>query len=178
LSTSHDKHADTPTGGDDTVPARGARPYWIGILVSTLGALWLYGSTSLPQGARYAAVGPGLMVTVAGGALFVLGIILMIQIARGERFEPQDAEDAAANSPMDPRAFFTALLAAVIPVFALPRIGLPVTAMISFTLVARAFGSKKLLLDLAMGLILGCAAWYLFGMLGLQLGPFFTPLGW
>ena len=178
MSTDEDQLVPESTAGDGQPAAsRRSRPYWIGALVIAMGALWLYGSMGLPQGARYAAVGPGLFVTIAGAGLVILGIMLIIQIARGESFEPQDAEDAAANAPMDKIAFFTALLAAVLPVLMMRPMGLPFTAMVSFTLVARAFGSRLLLLDIGTGAILGGLAWYLFSQLGLQLGRFFPPLG-
>jgi putative tricarboxylic transport membrane protein len=131
----------------------------------------------LPQGARYAAVGPGFFVSVAGGGLVLLGLILLVQIARGERFEPQDAEDTAANAKADPRALAYALIAACVPVFTMSRLGLPITAMISFTLVARAFGSQRPLLDIVSGAILGAVAWLLFTELGLQLGKFLPIAG-
>jgi putative tricarboxylic transport membrane protein len=168
---------ESPEGDGQAAASRRVRPYWIGGLVIAMGALWLYGAMELPQGARYAAVGPGLFVTIAGAGLVLLGIMLIIQIARGESFEPQDAEDAAANAPMDKIAFFTALLAAALPVLLMRPMGLPFTAMVSFTLVARAFGSKLLLVDILTGAILGSLAWYLFSQLGLQLGRFFPPLG-
>lgn len=178
LSTDEERTAPDATAGDGQPAAsRRSRPYWIGALVVAMGALWLYGAMGLPQGARYAAVGPGLFVTVAGAGLVILGIMLIIQIARGESFEPQDAEDAAANAPMDKIAFFTALLAALLPVLLMRPMGLPFTAMVSFTLVARAFGSRRLLLDIVIGAVLGSLAWYLFTQLGLQLGRFFPPLG-
>lgn len=158
-------------------PPASARPYWIGLLLVGMGGVWLYGASSLPQGARYAAVGPGLAVTIAGLGLVILGIILMLQIARGERFEPQDAEDAAANSPMDRVAFLTACAAAALPILTMRTLGLPATATLSFTLVARAFGSRNTILNLAVGAILASLAWFLFNRLGLQLGRFFPPLG-
>jgi putative tricarboxylic transport membrane protein len=131
----------------------------------------------LPQGARYAAVGPGFFVSVAGGGLVLLGLILLVQIARGERFEPQDAEDTASSAKADPRALAYALVAACVPIFTMARLGLPITAMISFTLVARAFGSRRLVLDIVSGAILGAVAWLLFTELGLQLGKFLPIAG-
>ncbi|MGV3650934.1 MAG: tripartite tricarboxylate transporter TctB family protein [Devosia sp.] len=158
-------------GGRKAAPYR--RPYWLGALVSAMGALWLYNAYFLPQGARYAAIGPGLFVTIAGGGLLILGIILMVQIHRGERFEPQDAEDAAADAPMDRNAFFIALLAVVLPIIIMRPFGLPITAMIAFTLVCRAFGSRAWVANIITGAIIGSLAWFLFSRLGLQLGPFF-----
>ena len=164
-------------GGQPAASRPGSRPYWIGLLLVAMGGLWLYGASALPQGARYAAVGPGLFVTIAGLGLVILGVLLMVQIWRGERFEPQDAEDAAANSPMDKRAFLTALVAVALPVLIMQPLGMPLTATLAFALVCRAFGSKRLVMDILIGAALGSIAWYLFTQLGLQLGRFFPPLG-
>ena len=164
-------------GGQPAAPRPASKPYWIGVLVVSMGTIWLYGASSLPQGARYAAVGPGLFVTITGLGLAILGVLLMVQVWRGERFEPQDEADAAANSPMDRRAFITALVAVVLPVFIMQPLGLPLTATIAFALVCRAFGSRNFLMDIVIGAILGSVAWFLFARLGLQLGRFLPPLG-
>lgn len=177
MSNSEGPSVSDQGGGQPAAPRPAARPYWIGALVAAMGAIWLYGAAGLPQGARYAAVGPGLFVTITGLGLVILGLLLMLQVWRGERFEPQDAEDAAANSPMDRRAFVTALVAVVLPVLIMQPLGLPLTATIAFVLVCRAFGSKALVMDIAIGAVLGSVAWYLFTQLGLQLGRFFPPLG-
>jgi putative tricarboxylic transport membrane protein len=154
-----------------------SRPWWLGLAVIAIGCVCLYGAMGLPQGARYAAVGPGMFVTGAGGGLVILGVILLVQIARGERFEPQDAEDATGSERADPRALGLAFVAALVPIFTIDPLGLPITALISFVLVARAFGSKRLLLDMFWGAALGCLAWLLFSRLGLQLGGFLPIAG-
>ena len=69
------------------------------------------------------------------------------------------------------------LLAASLPILTLRTFGLPLTAMVIFALVARAFGSRKLVQDLITGLILGSLAWLLFDRLGLQLGQFLPIAG-
>lgn len=169
--------ASRPAVANDGRVSPAPKPYWIGALVMAMGAIWIYGAMQLPQGARYAAVGPGLFPTIAGAGLLILGAILTTQIARGEKFRPQDAEDADSTASMDRVAFFTALLAAATPIVTMVPLGLPVTATISFALVARAFGSRRWILDLVVGAILASLAWFLFSRLGLQLGRFFPPLG-
>ena len=82
-----------------------------------------------------------------------------------------------AGARMDKRAFFTALLAVAIPIPSMGALGLPLTATISFMLVANALGSRRWWLDLIYGFVLASAAWFLFNRLGLQLGRFFPPLG-
>jgi putative tricarboxylic transport membrane protein len=168
---------NTTEGGSKQAASASPKPYWIGIGLMVLGAIWLYNAAGLPQGARYAAVGPGLFVTVAGAGLLILGAILVLQIWRGETFEAQDAEDADGASKMDKRAFFTALVAVALPIGTMGPLGLPFTATLSFVLVANAFGSRRWWLDVICGLVLASAAWFLFNQLGLQLGRFFPPLG-
>lgn len=166
----------TEGGGQSAAPAS-PKPYWIGIGLMVMGAVWLYNAFGLRQGARYAAVGPGLFVTIAGAGLLILGAILMLQIWRGESFQPQDAEDADGSTRMDKRAFLTALVAVALPIATIGPLGMPFTATLSFVLVANAFGSRRWWLDLICGAVLASAAWFLFAQLGLQLGRFFPPLG-
>lgn len=152
-------------------------PWWLGLAVIFMGAVCFYASTELAATAQYAAIGPGMFVAGVGLGLIGLGVLLLIQIARGEVFEPEEAENAAPGQPMDKRAFFTALLAAVVPALTIETLGLPVTAMLSFMLVARAFGSRRLISDLIVGFMLASMCWFLFGWLGLQLGGFFPLAG-
>lgn len=142
-----------------------------------MGCVWLYGAFLLPQTSQYAVIGPGLSLTVIGLALIVLGGILMLQISRGERFEPQDTEDAMSNAPADNMAFYLATAAAALPVLMMKPVGFPVTAAISFALVARAFGSRRIVLDVIIGFTLSIVAYLGFSRLGINLGGFFPPLG-
>ncbi|WP_442595553.1 tripartite tricarboxylate transporter TctB family protein [Parapusillimonas sp. JC17] len=153
------------------------RPWWLGLAVLFLGGVCFHASTQLAATAQYAAIGPGMFVAAVGVGLMVLGVMLLVQIARGETFEPLDAENAAADQSMDRRAFFTALLAVVLPTLTIELLGLPATAMLSFMLVARSFGSRRVLPDLLAGLVLGVVSWLLFSWLGLQLGGFFPLAG-
>lgn len=154
-----------------------SKPWWLGIGVIILGAICLYSGSHLPNTAQYAAIGPGLFVNFVGLMLVILGILLTIQIARGESFEAQDTENASGSTPMDKKAFFTATLGCLVPALTITFLGLPLTAMLSFALIARSFGSSKLILDLITGFILGTLSWLLFSFLGLQLGAFFPLIG-
>ncbi|MDO5667377.1 MAG: tripartite tricarboxylate transporter TctB family protein [Alcaligenaceae bacterium] len=153
------------------------KPWWLGAAVILLGAICLYSARSLSSTAQYAAIGPGLFVNMAGLGLVILGILLTIQIARGETFEAQDTENASGDTPMDRKAFLTATLGCLMPALTISFLGLPLSAMLTFTLIARAFGSKKLLLDLVSGFVLGALSWLLFSYLGLQLGEFSPLIG-
>jgi putative tricarboxylic transport membrane protein len=165
----------TPLPG--TGGRRPARPWEVGVGVITFGLVWLYGALSLPQAATYAVVGPGLFPAVIGAGLVVLGALLLVAIARGERFEPQETEDADATRLPSRPAFWTTVVAGLVPVLVIRPLGFPLAAALTFALTARAFGSRRLLLDLGVGLFLGVGCWLLFSrLLGLSL-PGFPPLG-
>ena len=154
-----------------------SRPWWLGVAVAVWGLVWLYGALSLPQAATYAVVGPGFFPAAIGAGLVVLGLLLLVAIARGERFEPQEAEDADLSRPPSRASFWMATAAGVVPIFVIRPLGFPIAAAFAFALTARAFGSRRLLVDLAVGLALGLACWVLFSrLLGLSL-PGFPPLG-
>jgi putative tricarboxylic transport membrane protein len=124
----------------------------------------------LPQTAAYARVGPGLYLTIAGIGLVVLGGLLAVQIARGERFEAQDAEDAASDQPAHWPSLLTAIAGAAIPLYTMERFGFIVTAALMFALTTRAFGSRRIILDVLIGAVIGAIAWYGFSLLGVGLG--------
>jgi putative tricarboxylic transport membrane protein len=148
-----------------------ARPWWLAAAIIGLGAFWLYGATLLPQTAAYAKIGPGLYLTIAGIGLVVLGILLAIQIARGETFESQDAEDAMAGASAHWPALLTVLAAAAVPMYTMQRFGFVVSSALMFALTTMAFGSRKLPLDIAIGAAVGAIAWFGFRALGVDLGP-------
>jgi putative tricarboxylic transport membrane protein len=157
--------------------AAAPRPWWLGAAVVVLGLVWLYGALALPQAATYAVVGPGFFPAVIGAGLVVLGLLLLVAVARGERFEPQEAEDADVTRTPSRSAFWLTVAAGVVPVLVIRPLGFPIAASLAFALTARAFGSARVLLDLGVGLLLGVACWLLFSrLLGLSL-PGFPPLG-
>lgn len=150
-----------------------SRPWWLGVAVIVMGGVWLHGALSLPQVATYAVIGPGLFVTVVAVGLIVLGLLLLVAVARGERFEPQEAEDADPSRPPSRRALWMTAAAGALPIPLIKPLGFPIAAALTFALVTRAFGSRRLWPDLLIGLALGVGCWALFsGLLGLSLpGP-------
>lgn len=146
------------------------RPWWLAALIIGVGAFWLYGASQLAMGSQHARVGPGLFVLITGGGLVLLGLLLAVQIARGASFEAQEAEDADASKPADWTAFATAVFGASIPLYTMDRFGFVATAALTFAFITRAFGSRRLPLDIALGAVIGAAAWYGFSKLGVDLG--------
>lgn len=154
------------------------RPYWLGAGVILFGALWLYQSfANLPQLAQYAELGPGFTVSLIGAGLVLLGLILIWQISRGESFESQEGEDVDASQGASWPALGLAVAGAALPLLTMQHLGFAITAAFSFMLVTRALGSRRLVMDAAIGLVLGLLCWYGFGKLGVPLGDFVPLLG-
>ena len=100
--------AGTPAPTSSAAGGKAApRPWWLGAAVVVWGLVWLYGALSLPQAATYAVVGPGFFPAAIGAGLVVLGLLLLVAVARGERFEPQEAEDADLSRPPSRASFWT-----------------------------------------------------------------------
>ncbi|TEA70365.1 tripartite tricarboxylate transporter TctB family protein [Allopusillimonas ginsengisoli] len=154
------------------------RPWWLGLAVIAIGLLWFFQGRSLPQLGGYAALGPGFFVTVIGGLIVLLGVILLVQIARGEQFTPQDTENAEANAAVSWPSLFYAAAAAAVPLLTMQRLGFPLTAMFSFALVTRAFGSRRIVFDCLIGLVLGVICWIGFSKLGVNLGQIMPLVEW
>jgi putative tricarboxylic transport membrane protein len=135
-----------------------------------MGAAWLREARALPQVGGYALLGPGMFVTLVAVGLLALGGLLLVAVWRGERFAPQEAEDADTSRPASWPAFGMTAVAAALPILLIRALGFPLAAAVSFALVARAFGSRRLVVDLGWGVLLGAACWLLFSrLLGLSL---------
>jgi putative tricarboxylic transport membrane protein len=154
------------------------RPWWLGLAVIALGGVWLWQGYTLPQLDGYAGVGPGSFVKIVGAGLIALGLLLLAQIGRGVSFQPQDAEDAQADAQPSYFALAHAVAAAALPLLTMKPLGFPLTAMLSFALVTRAFGSRRLLFDCLIGLALGAVCWAGFTKLGVSLGGALPLAGW
>jgi putative tricarboxylic transport membrane protein len=158
-------------------PDTAQRPWWLGVAVMAMGATWIWGALKLQISDRLSGLGPGAFVLIVGAALVLLGAILLLQIARGEQFEPEDSEDALADAPVSYRALAAVGAAVFLPALIMPHIGFPVTATISYALISTTLGARNIVLNLVIGLVVASLAWYGFSKLGVQLGGYFPPLG-
>ena len=75
------------------------------------------------------------------------------------------------------RALALAAAGAAVPMLTMERLGFAITGTLAFWLVARAFRSPRPALDLLVGAVLSLVAWWLFGKLGVQLGPLLPLAG-
>ena len=151
----------------------GGRPWWLGLAILVMGAVWLNGARGIASTTNYVGVGPAAIVFVVGIALILLGFLLAVQALRGQWVPSAEEEEA----PFSRQAFLTALAGVGVPLLTIRWLGFPFSAMLAFTLVTHAFGSRRTLLDLGIGALIASLAWLGFSRLGISLGPFFPMLG-
>ena len=152
------------------------RPWWVGVAIIAMGSVWLYGASTLSQSSSISGVGPGIFVTLIGVALIVCGVVLVFQMSRSVNVPAAPAEDGAKKTPFQAVPFVTALVAVASPMWLMTSVGFPLTAALIFAAVTRAFGSRRILFDLAVGAVLSSTSWFVFRWLGVELGSFLPLL--
>lgn len=140
----------------------------VSLALVALGIFVVLGTQNISGAAGYARVGPRVFPYLIGSGLLILGGILTWHaVSGGWRNMPPDQDEHA--SPDWPA--FTILSAAVIlHMVSIGWAGFILASTFLFTLIARAFGSRRLLRDIVAGLVLATVAYLVFTHgLGLKL---------
>ena len=134
----------------------------------TLGVYMVIETRNIAGMPSYAQVGPGLFPNIVGGALIVLGTVLGWHAAWGGwRHVPLDPEDHGSPNW---RATLIISAAVLVQMALIGWAGFILTGIFLYTLIARAFGSSRLLADLGVATTLAAVVFYLFTkVLGLSL---------
>ena len=136
--------------------------------VVALGAVVLWGSFHLPTGGGYAQVGPGVVPRIVGVGLLAVGVLLLREVFAGG-FRGLD-EEGERRLGMDWRAFGWITAGIIAYGLGIARAGFILSSVVLFVLVARGFGSRRWLLNVAVATILAIAVFALFNYgLGLTL---------
>lgn len=157
--------------------APGARPWLLPLLVGGLAAVLIAEGFYLPITQLYGGVGPGFFVLAIGVALAVLAAVLLVQVARGVAFEPEETEGADTTAPVSWSGLLLAGAGVFLPVGLIGWIGFPLAGGLAYACVTRAYGSRRVLPDIVIGLLVAGTTWFAFTRLGVQLGPFFPLAG-
>ena len=135
--------------------------------VIALGLLALYETTQIPVSPMYARVGPTAVAYVASALLIGLGGALLVQSTSGRWVSAPEESEAE----FDLRALGWLLLGLVLNVGLIGPLGFIPASMLLFACTARAFGSRRPLRDLLIGLTLAAVAYFGFaGLLGINIG--------
>jgi putative tricarboxylic transport membrane protein len=132
-----------------------------------VGAAVLVDASGLEAGlGRTGPVGPKAIPYAIGAALIVSALWLAVDVLRGGRGEQESGEDVDLSHGSDWRTLailFGALLANILLI---ERAGWPVSGAVLFFGCTYALGSRRVVRDLVLAVVLSIGSWYLF-VLGL-----------
>ncbi|CAM3402631.1 tripartite tricarboxylate transporter TctB family protein [Nocardioides dubius] len=145
--------------------------YGLAAALVLIGGYTLYDASTLRVGFGD-PVGPRAFPYAIGGVMVVLGILLAVATARGDRGEAEGGEDIDLGQRAD---WLTVLKLVGVLVFTIATIdwlGWAITGAVLFAGAAWALGSRTLIRDVLVGAVLSVASWYAFySGLGIALSP-------
>ncbi len=140
---------------------------WVALGIIILGAFLMFQTSSIEVSPSYARVGPRVFPWMISAALVLLGVALLRSTLAGNW---SAADDAAGRTPFDGGAFIWVGVGLVLYLVTITFLGFPIAAGLLFAGVARAFGSRRIAMDVGIGLALGTAVFLGFNYgLGLSL---------
>jgi putative tricarboxylic transport membrane protein len=140
-------------------------------LLAVVGAYTLYDATTLRVGFAD-PVGPKVFPYVIGGALVVLAGLLVVSTLRGTRGEVEGGEDVDLDQAADWVTVAKLVGVIAFTIATVDLLGWAITGGVLFAGAAWALGSRTLVRDAIVGIVLSVASWYAFYVgLGIPLSP-------
>ncbi|QBX56281.1 tripartite tricarboxylate transporter TctB family protein [Nocardioides seonyuensis] len=117
-------------------------------------------------------IGPRVFPYVIGSLMVVLAVLLAVATARGDLPQAEEGEDVDLTSPPDWLTVAKLVAILVLNLLLVNLLGWAVTGGLLFAGCAWALGSRTLLRDLVVGVVLAVGSWYFFYVgLGVPLAP-------
>lgn len=107
-------------------------------------------------------IGPRVFPYVVGTSMIVLGVLLALATARGDVAEGEEGEDVDLTSPADWLTVGKLAGIMMLNVLLVNVLGWAVTGGLLFAGCAWALGSRTLVRDLVVGVVMAVATWYFF----------------
>ncbi|NEW72429.1 tripartite tricarboxylate transporter TctB family protein [Streptomyces rapamycinicus] len=169
-----DATANPANGAADAVAPPDERPWSpriAALLFLAAGVAVLGWAFAIPEGAIDQDVGPRAFPLLVGVGLCVAASVAVVQAFRGS--DPALTEQAREEARLTEWRPVAALLALLVGyLFALAPCGYWQSTAVLFALVARVLGSRRILRDALIGLVLALAVYFLFDrLLGIHLPP-------
>ena len=148
-------------------------PTWpdlmVGLGVFGLGLLVVWQTLVIPPSPLYAAVGPTLVPWIVAVMLLALGVALSAAALRGGW--SGELEEVREAPPTNWRALGLLAAALVVQVMLIEWLGFVIASTILYVLVCAAFGSRRPLMDLLIGIAVTLVAFLAFDkLLGVNIG--------
>ena len=140
---------------------------WVALGIIVLSAFLMAQTSSIEVSPNYALVGPRVFPWGVSAVLMFLGVALLRSALVGNW---SAADDAAERTSFDGDALVWVAVGLVLYLVTIKFLGFPIAAALLFAGVARAFGSRRIAVDIGVGLALGLVVFVGFNYgLGLSL---------
>ena len=117
-------------------------------------------------------VGPRVFPYIIGTGMVILSVLLAVATARGDVAEPEAGEDIDLTTPPDWLTVGKLVGVLVLNLLLVNLLGWAISGALLFAGAAWALGSRTLLRDLLVGVVLSVLSWYFFYVaLGVPLTP-------
>ena len=126
----------------------------IGLGVAALGVFIAVETSQLAVAPAYAKVGPGVIPYLVAGGLILLGLLFALQTVRATAPAPTPSAGAA-----DWQALVAISVGLIAQMLLIERAGFVIAAAVLFVCVAFGFGSRRLLRDGAIAILLAVAVY-------------------
>lgn len=144
-----------------TEPRTVDRPqYGLAAFVTLVGIVVLVDALGLDPGFADQPVQPYAFSYAIGAALVVLGLLLAVATWRGDVAAPEEGEDVDLSGGLDWPTLLQLIAVIVVVVALINWLGWAIMGAFLFVASARILGSRRLLLDLGVGIALALATWY------------------
>jgi len=133
----------------------------LGVIV--FGAVVLWQTSEIRVGRAFSTVGPRVIPTIVGSGLLLIGVILAVQALIGHHQVPTtDSEDADPTRPTDWPTVGLIALALIVYLLLIERAGFVLASGALYAIATFAMGNRRLIVNLAIGLILAAILFVIF----------------
>ncbi len=123
-------------------------------MVIIMGIYMLTGSASINLGSGYDRIGPRFFPYIIASGLLITGSVMLVSSLRSIRNN--------IELSLDVKALITLLIAMLLSVLFIQRLGFILSMMLLFAMVAHAFRSRRVFRDLTIGLVLSVIIYFAF----------------
>lgn len=134
--------------------------YGLAAFVTLVGIVVLVDALGLDPGFADQPVQPYAFSYAIGSALVVLGIALVVATWRGDVAAPEEGEDVDLSGGLDWSTLLQLIAVIVVVVALIGWLGWAIMGAFLFAASARILGSRRLLLDIGVGIVMSLLSWY------------------
>ncbi|MCX6402045.1 MAG: tripartite tricarboxylate transporter TctB family protein [Propionibacteriales bacterium] len=139
--------------------------YGLAAFLALAGGYVLYDAAMLDDAFADQPVQPYTLPFIVGGGLVLLGILLAVATARGDRPEAEEGEDIDLTQGTDVRTVGLLALVLIGNILLIDWLGWAITGAFVFAGAATVLGSRNWVRNITVGVALSVGSWYAFYVL-------------